>query len=101
MKRREMIAEIKKLSAEELKTRAVSMAEELMKLRFRKASGQLTQSHHMRTVRRNLARVQTQLSMLSKGITTPAATEAAVAEPAKKAAAKKAAPKKAKTTKSK
>lgn len=69
MKQREMVKELKTLSKEELTTRAVGMAEELMKLRFRKASGQLPQSHRVGEVRRNLARVKTQIAILEKANT--------------------------------
>ena len=65
MKRKEFIADIKKTSKEELVTKARGFAEELMKLRFRKASGQLQQTHRIKELRRNLARVETQLSALT------------------------------------
>jgi len=64
MKRKEIIADINGLTAEDLQSRARSIAEELMKLRFRKASGQLEQSHRIPQLRKNLARVQT---FISKG----------------------------------
>ena len=59
MKQGEFLNEIKGFSAEDLKKKSLSLAEELMKLRFRKASGQLPQSSRLRDVRRNLARVLT------------------------------------------
>ena len=57
MKRKEFLKEIGGLSTEDLRARANSMAEELMKLRFRNASGQLTQGHRIGELKRNLARV--------------------------------------------
>ncbi len=57
MKRKEFLKEIGGLSTEDLRTRATTMAEELMKLRFRNASGQLTQGHRIGELKRNLARV--------------------------------------------
>jgi large subunit ribosomal protein L29 len=62
MKRKEFLNEIRGLSVEDLRARAQSFAEELMKLRFRNASGQLTQGHRIGEVKRNLARVQGMLS---------------------------------------
>lgn len=59
MKRRDLLKELKSLNAEDLHGRARAMAEELMKLRFRKASGQLEQSHRLQLLKRDLARVQT------------------------------------------
>lgn len=58
MKRKDFLKEIGELSVGDLQTRANSMAEELMKLRFRSASGQLTQGHRIGEIKRNLARVQ-------------------------------------------
>lgn len=62
MKSKEFVAEIKQLSLEELTERSRSAAQELMKLRFRKASGQLEQSHLLKEVRRNLARLQGEIA---------------------------------------
>jgi len=61
MKRKELMSELSKLTAAELKRRGAELAEELMKLRFRKSGGQLEQSHRLRTARRDLARVATVL----------------------------------------
>lgn len=59
MKRKEAITELRGMTLEALNTRARSLAEEMMKLRFRKASGQLEQSHQMKVARKSLARVKT------------------------------------------
>jgi len=61
MKRKELIREIRTLSETDLKERARSIAEERMKLRFRKASGQVEQPHRLIALRRELARIQTVL----------------------------------------
>lgn len=63
MKRKDFLAEIKVMSKADLKSKASSMSEELMKLRFRKSSGQLQQGHIMRQVKRNLARVMTAIKV--------------------------------------
>ena len=59
MKSRDFLNEIKGLSAEELKVKAATIAEELMKLRFKNASGQFEGSHQFSELKRNLARVKT------------------------------------------
>ncbi len=59
MKRRDMLKELRGLSAKDLQERAKKTAEEAMKLRFRKASGQLEQSHRIGQLQRELARVLT------------------------------------------
>ncbi|MBX7138416.1 MAG: 50S ribosomal protein L29 [Oligoflexia bacterium] len=66
MKSKNYLKEIKDLPADELKQRARSLGEELMKLRFRKASSQLDKSHQMRETRRSLARVLTVLKAKNK-----------------------------------
>ncbi|MCO6431815.1 MAG: 50S ribosomal protein L29 [Deltaproteobacteria bacterium] len=66
MKRREYLKEIKGLSATDLQERARALADELMKLRFRKATNQLDRSHQLRQIRRNLARVETLLTSSRK-----------------------------------
>ncbi len=65
MKSRDFKGEIAQMSAEQLKVKALSLAEELMKLGFRKTSGQLQQTSRIKETRRNLARVQTALSKLA------------------------------------
>lgn len=62
MKRKDLITELKGMQKDALLDRARTLAEELMKLRFRKASGQLEQRHRIREVRRTLARVKTMIS---------------------------------------
>lgn len=67
MKSKEFVSEIKNLTVGELHKKAESIAEELSKLRFRKAASQLEQTHLYGTLRRNLARVKTFLSKSDRG----------------------------------
>jgi large subunit ribosomal protein L29 len=62
MKKDAYLKEIKELPVAELQGKARGLAEELMKLRFRKAGSQLEQTHRLRDVQRNLARVKTVLA---------------------------------------
>ena len=59
MKKSNTLKELRELSVSDLKVKAVSLAEELMKLRFRKASGQQQQTHRTREARVSLAQVYT------------------------------------------
>lgn len=58
MKRKEFINELNGLDKAALQERAVGLAEELMKLRFKKASKQLEKGHLLTKTRRDLARVK-------------------------------------------
>jgi large subunit ribosomal protein L29 len=62
MKRKEFLGELGKLSTVELRERARALAEEMMKLRFRKCGGQLEQTHRLGELKRSMARVQTVLN---------------------------------------
>ncbi|MBN8547802.1 MAG: 50S ribosomal protein L29 [Deltaproteobacteria bacterium] len=62
MKRKEFLNEVKGLSTEDLTARARTMSEELLKLRFRNASGQLTQGHRIGELKRNIARINTMMA---------------------------------------
>jgi ribosomal protein L29 len=62
MKRKDLLSELRGLSAAGLKERGAKVAEELMKLRFRQTTGQLTQSHRLQILRRELARIKTFLT---------------------------------------
>lgn len=66
MKKTDLLKELKGLSVDELRERARKSAEELMKLRFRAASGQLEHGHRLRETRRNLARIQTMINQRGK-----------------------------------
>lgn len=52
-------SEIRVLNPEEIKSKLADAREELMKLRFQQVTGQLTDSSRLRTVRRNIARMET------------------------------------------
>jgi large subunit ribosomal protein L29 len=54
----------REMSEEELKIEEVSMAEQLFKLRFQLSIGQVENPQRIRQVRRDLARVKTQLRAL-------------------------------------
>lgn len=56
------VEEIRKLAVEELRTKITDSREELMKLRFQQVTGQLTDTSHLRVLRRNIARMETILS---------------------------------------
>ena len=51
--------EIRKMSVEEMQTRVSDIREELMKLRFQQVTGQLTDTSHLRLLRRDVARMET------------------------------------------
>ncbi len=52
-------AKVRELSLEELKTKEKELAEQLFKLRFQKAIGQLDNPLKIRATRRDIARVKT------------------------------------------
>lgn len=54
--------DIRNLSAEEIKTKIYNNREELMKLRFQQVTGQLTDTSRLRTIRRDIARMETILA---------------------------------------
>jgi large subunit ribosomal protein L29 len=62
-KRSEFIKEIKSLSREDLFKRLIDLSEELLKLQFKKSSGQLQQTHILKNIRRQKAQIRTVLSM--------------------------------------
>jgi large subunit ribosomal protein L29 len=51
--------DLREESLEELSKRAADMQDQLFKLRFQRATGQLDDSHKIRNVRKELARVLT------------------------------------------
>jgi len=53
------VEDVRKMAAEEIRTKISDSQEELMKLRFQQVTGQLTDSSHLRTLRRDIARMQT------------------------------------------
>ncbi len=58
--------EIRTFSAEEIKAKTADMREELMKLRFQQITGQLTDTSRLRTLRRDIARMETILTETQK-----------------------------------
>lgn len=52
-------AEIRKLTAQEIQAKLADLREELMKLRFQKVTGQLTDPSRLRLLRRDIARLET------------------------------------------
>ncbi len=55
------VEDIRKLAVEEIRTKISDSQEEVMKLRFQQVTGQLTDSSRLRTLRRDIARMQTVL----------------------------------------
>ena len=53
------VVEVRKMVAEEIRTKIADSRDEFMKLRFQQVNGQLTDSSNLRTLRRNIARMET------------------------------------------
>ena len=51
--------EIRKLAAEEIRTKIADARDEMMKLRFQQVTGQLTDSSRLTILRRDIARMET------------------------------------------
>ncbi|MDX2079788.1 MAG: 50S ribosomal protein L29 [Terrimicrobiaceae bacterium] len=56
------IAEIKELTTKELLARKRELREEIFNLRVQQQAGQLEKPHMLRTLRRNIARIETVIS---------------------------------------
>ncbi len=54
--------EIRKMSAEEIRSKLSDVHEELMKLRFQQVTGQLTDTTRLPILRRDIARMETILT---------------------------------------
>jgi large subunit ribosomal protein L29 len=54
--------EIRELSPEEIKTKIREIREQLLQLRLRKQTGQVDKTHELRTLRKDLARLETILN---------------------------------------
>ena len=52
-------SELRDLKSGEIETKLMDAREELMKLRFQQVTGQLTDTSHLRILRRDIARMQT------------------------------------------
>lgn len=59
MKRKEFLKDAKAQDKKELRARVRTNSEEQMKLRFRKATGQLQQTHRIKILKRERARLLT------------------------------------------
>ena len=55
-------SDLRDLKSGEIETKLADAREELMKLRFQQVTGQLTDTSHLRVLRRDIARMQTILS---------------------------------------
>ncbi|MDP1545674.1 MAG: 50S ribosomal protein L29 [Anaerolineales bacterium] len=53
------VQEIRKLAAEEIRTKLADVRDELMKLRFQQVTGQLTDSSRLTILRRDIGRMET------------------------------------------
>jgi len=62
MKAIEKIKELKAKSADELKAQKIDLLKEQFNLRMQKGTGQLTQNHMFKNIRRDIARINTILS---------------------------------------
>jgi large subunit ribosomal protein L29 len=60
------IADIKELTAKELLSRKRELREEVFNLHVQQQSGQLEKPHMLRTLRRNVARIETVLSQKTR-----------------------------------
>jgi len=59
-------AEIRAMSDEELKSKLMELKKEQFNLRFQKASGQLENTARIRQVRRDIARIKTEMTARRK-----------------------------------
>lgn len=66
------IADIKELTTKELLARKRELREEIFNLRVQQQAGQLEKPHMLRTLRRNIARIETVLSQKQAGTTASA-----------------------------
>jgi large subunit ribosomal protein L29 len=53
------IGEIRKLAADEIRSKLTDARDEIMKLRFQQVTGQLTDTSRLRVLRREIARMET------------------------------------------
>ncbi len=62
--------EIRKLSAEEIRSKLSDSREELTKLRFQQITGQLTDTSRLRILRRDIARMESILNETLRAVVT-------------------------------
>jgi large subunit ribosomal protein L29 len=60
------VEDIRKLSAEEIRTKIADARDELMKLRFQQVTGQLTDTSRLKILRRDVARMETILREMAR-----------------------------------
>ena len=53
------VEDVRKLAAEEIRTKITDSRDEMMKLRFQQVTGQLTDPSRLRTLRRDIALMET------------------------------------------
>lgn len=53
------VQDIRKLAAEEIRTKIADARDELMKLRFQQVTGQLTDTSRLKILRRDIGRMET------------------------------------------
>lgn len=63
------IKEIRELTADELRSRKRELREQIFHLRLQQASGQLEKPSELRSLRREIARIETVLTQKSKSLT--------------------------------
>ena len=66
MKKKDFWNSLQSLGVADLHEKARELSEELLKLRFRKASGQLEQGHRIRETKQKIAAVQTLINKLGQ-----------------------------------
>ncbi|MBI3737859.1 MAG: 50S ribosomal protein L29 [Chloroflexi bacterium] len=54
--------EVRQMSVEQIRSKLSDTREELMKLRFQQVTGQLTDTSRLRSLRRDIARMETMLN---------------------------------------
>ena len=64
------VAEIREMQVEQIRTKLSDAHEELMKLRFQQVTGQLTDTSHLRNLRRDIARMETVLNQSLRAAVT-------------------------------
>lgn len=64
------VAEIREMQVEQIRTKLSDAHEELMKLRFQQVTGQLTDTSHLRNLRRDIARMETVLNQSLRAAAT-------------------------------
>lgn len=93
------IAEVQELTVKELEARKREIRHEVLNLRIQQQAGQLERPHMLRTLRRDVARVETVLSAKRSGRAAAPKSAAAPAAEAKAPAKKRVTKPKPKTAK--